>query len=85
MINGALPDVVVTEEDFIPGDDKIVERRPAIATDKRSLMGRESDESTCPLDRDSYLPFAGWKIREQWAEMASMESLQQIGGLRHPE
>src|SRR6478736_9853286 len=39
MMNGAFPDVVVTEEDLIASGDKVVERSSAVATHKAPIMG----------------------------------------------
>src|SRR5580704_3696067 len=39
MMNGAFPDVVVTEEDLIASGDMVVERSSAVATHKGSMMG----------------------------------------------
>jgi len=39
MMNGAFPDVVVSEEDLIASGDKVVERSTAVATHKGSMMG----------------------------------------------
>src|SRR6476469_11177062 len=39
MMNGAFPDVVVSEEDLIAAGDKVVERSSAIATHKGPMMG----------------------------------------------
>src|SRR5215831_6825330 len=39
MMNGAFPDVVVTEEDLIASRDKVVERSSAVATHKGPMMG----------------------------------------------
>src|SRR5437868_606962 len=42
MMNGAFPDVVVTENDMIADDGTAVERSSAVATHKGSLMGEKS-------------------------------------------
>jgi predicted ester cyclase len=39
MMNTAFPDVAVTAEDLIAGDDKVVERSSAVATHRAPLMG----------------------------------------------
>jgi predicted ester cyclase len=41
MMNGAFPDVVVTEEDLIASGDRVVERSSAVATYKGSMMGEK--------------------------------------------
>src|SRR6476661_5427434 len=39
MMNGAFPDVVVSEEDLIASGDRVVERSSAVATHKGPMMG----------------------------------------------
>ena len=41
MMNGAFPDVVVTEEDLVASGDRVVERSSAVATHKGSMMGEQ--------------------------------------------
>src|SRR5271169_1768874 len=41
MMNGAFPDVVVTEEDLIASGDRVVERSSAVATHNGSMMGEK--------------------------------------------
>jgi predicted ester cyclase len=41
MMNGAFPDVVVTEEDLIASGDRVVERSSAVATHKGAMMGEK--------------------------------------------
>jgi hypothetical protein len=38
MMNGTFPDVLVTEEDLIGSDDRVVERSSAVGT--RAMMGK---------------------------------------------
>jgi predicted ester cyclase len=60
MMNGAFPDVVVTEEDLMASGDKVVERSSVVAT-HRGADGGKAHESTHQVDRDSHLSRAGWK------------------------
>ncbi len=41
MMNGAFPDVVVTEEDLIASGDKVVARSPAVVTHNGSMKGEK--------------------------------------------
>jgi len=85
MMNGAFPDVVVTEEDLIAGGDKVVERSSAIATHKGSLMGEKPTNQRIHWTEIHIYRLNDGKIREHWVEMATMELFQQIGALPQPE
>ena len=81
MMNGAFPDVVVTEEDLIASGDKVVERSSAAATHKGALMGAPPTNKRVKWSEiHIYRPKDG-KIAEHWAEIAMMELLQQTGVL----
>jgi predicted ester cyclase len=84
MMNGAFPDVVVTEEDLIAGGDKVVERSSAIATHRGSLMGEKPTNNRIHWTEIHIYRVQDGKIREHWVEMAMMELLQQIGALPQP-
>lgn len=84
MMNGAFPDVVVTEEDLIASGDKVVERSSAVATHKGSLMGEEPTSKRITWTEIHIYRVQDGKIREHWVEMAMMELLQQIGALPQP-
>jgi predicted ester cyclase len=81
MMNGAFPDVVVTEEDLIAGGDKVVERSSAVATHKGSLAGESPTNQRIHWTEIHIYRLQDGKIREHWVEMAMMELLQQIGAL----
>lgn len=85
MMNGAFPDVVVTEEDLIAGGDEVVERSSAIATHKGSLMGEKPTNRRIRWTEIHIYRLQDGKIREHWVEMAMMELLQQIGTLPQSE
>lgn len=84
MMNGAFPDVVVTEEDLIAGGDKVVERSSAVATHKGSLMGEAPTNKRIHWTEIHIYRLRDGKICEHWVEMAMMELLQQIGSLPLP-
>jgi predicted ester cyclase len=84
MMNGAFPDVVVTEEDLIASGDKVVERSSAVATHKGSLMGEKPTGKRITWTEIHIYRVQDGKIREHWVEMAMMELLQQIGALPQP-
>ena len=84
MMNGAFPDVVVTEDDLIAGGDKVVERSSAVATHKGSLMGETPTNQRIHWTEIHIYRLQDGKIREHWVEMAMMELLQQIGALPQP-
>jgi uncharacterized protein YndB with AHSA1/START domain/predicted ester cyclase len=84
VMNGAFPDVVVTEEDLIAGGDTVVERSSAVATHKGSLMGETPTHKRIQWTEIHIYRFEDGKIHEHWVEMATMELLQQIGALPQP-
>lgn len=79
MMNGAFPDVVVTEEDLIASGDKVVERSSAVATHKGSLMGEKPTNKRIHWTEIHIYRVQDGTIREHWVEMAMVELLQQIG------
>jgi predicted ester cyclase len=84
MMNGAFPDVVVSEEDLIAGGDKVVERSSAVATHRESLMGEKPTNQRIHWTEIHIYRLQDGKIHEHWVEMAMMELLQQIGALLQP-
>jgi len=81
MMNGAFPDVVVTEEDLVADDNKVVERSSAVATHRGSLMGEKPTNKRIQWTEIHFYRVEDGKICEHWVEMAMMELLQQIGAL----
>jgi predicted ester cyclase len=81
MMNGAFPDVVVTEEDLIASGDKVVERSFAVATHKGSMLGEKPTNKRVAWSEIHIYRFKDGQICEHWAEIAMMELLQQIGVL----
>ena len=81
MMNGAFPDVVVTEEDLIAAGDKVVERSSAAATHAGSLMGAPPTNQRVEWSEIHIYRLKDDKIIEHWAEIAMMELLQQTGVL----
>jgi predicted ester cyclase len=81
MMNGAFPDVVVTEEDLIAAGDKVVERSSAAATHKGALMGAPATNKRVRWSEIHIYRLKDGKIAEHWAEIAMMELLQQTGVL----
>lgn len=84
MMNGAFPDVVVTEEDLIAGGDRVVERSSAAATHRGSLMGETPTNQRIHWTEIHIYRLRDGRIHEHWVEMAMMELLQQIGVLPQP-
>jgi predicted ester cyclase len=80
-MNGAFPDVVVTEEDLIAAADKVVERSSAVATHKNPLMGEKPTNKRVMWSEIHIYRLKDGKIVEHWAEISQMELLQQIGVL----
>ncbi|HET7440474.1 MAG TPA: ester cyclase [Terriglobales bacterium] len=81
MMNGAFPDVIVTEEDLIASGDKVVERSSAVATHKGSLQGEKPTNKRVQWSEIHIYRVQDGKIREHWVEMSMLELLQQTGVL----
>ena len=81
MMNGAFPDVVVTEKDLIASGDKVVERSSAEATHKGSMMGETPTNKMIKWSEIHIYQLRDGKVVEHWAEIAMMELLQQVGVL----
>jgi predicted ester cyclase len=82
MMNTAFPDVVVTEEDLIADDDKVVERSSAVATHAGSLMGEPPTKKRIAWTEIHIYRIRDGTIAEHWVEFARLELLEQIGALR---
>jgi len=81
MMNGAFPDVVVTEEDLIAAGDKVVERSAAVATHKGPMMGAPPTNKRVKWTEIHIYRLRDGKIAEHWPEISMMELLQQVGAL----
>jgi predicted ester cyclase len=81
MMNGAFPDVVVTEEDLIASGDRVVERSSARATHKGAMMGETPTNKTIQWSEIHIYRLHNGRVVEHWAEIAMMELLQQVGVL----
>jgi predicted ester cyclase len=81
MMNGAFPDVVVTEEDLVASGDRVVERSSAVATHKGAMMGEKPTNKRIKWSEIHIYRVQDGKIKEHWAEIAMMELLQQVGVL----
>ena len=81
MMNTAFPDVVVTEEDLIAGDDKVVERSSAVATHRAPMMGEKPTNKQVRWTEIHIYRLRDGKIIEHWVEWAMMDLLKQIGAL----
>jgi predicted ester cyclase len=81
MMNGAFPNVVVTEEDLIVAADKVVERSSAVATHKGPMMGAPPTNKQVKWSEIHIYRLKDGRIAEHWAEIAMMELLRQVGAL----
>src|SRR5882672_9623494 len=68
MMNGAFPDVVVTEEDLIASGDRVVERSSAVATHKGPMMGAPPTNKRIAWSEIHIYRLEDGKIKEHWAE-----------------
>ena len=78
MMNGAFPDVVVTEEDLIAGGDKIVERSSCVATHRGDFQGIAATGKPVRWTEIHIYRLEGGKIAEHWAEFSLFELVQQM-------
>ena len=81
MVNTAFPDVVVTEDDLIAGDDKVVERSSAVATHRAPMMGETPTNKQVRWTEIHIYQLRDGKIVKHWVEWAMMDLLKQIGAL----
>ena len=81
MMNGAFPDVIVKEEDLVAAGDRVIERSSATATHKGSMMGEKPTHKRVAWSEIHIYRLHDGKVQEHWAEMSTMELLQQIGVL----
>ena len=81
MMNGAFPDVVVTEEDLIAGGDTVVERSSAVATHQGTFMGAKPTNKKIHWTEIHIYRLHDGKIAEHWVEMAMLELMQQTGAI----
>ena len=75
-------DVVVTEEDLIAADDKVVERSSAVATHRAPLMGEQPTNKQVRWTEVHIYRIRDGKIAEHWVEWAVLELLKQIGAAK---
>jgi predicted ester cyclase len=81
MMNTAFPDVVVTEQDLIAGEDKVVERSSAVATHRGPFLGAPPTNKPIQWTEIHIYRLEGGKIVEHWVEMAMLELMQQVGAI----
>lgn len=78
MVNGAFPDVVVTEEDLIVTQNKVVERSSAAATHRGDFMGVSPTNKRIAWTEIHIYRIDDGKIAEHWVEFALYQMLQQL-------
>ena len=79
MMNRVFPDVVVTEEDLITTEEKVVERSSAVATHRASMMNERPTNDQVRWTEIHIYRIRDGKIAEHWVEMSRLELLKQIG------
>jgi predicted ester cyclase len=79
MMNRVFPDVVVTEEDLIATEEKVVERSSAVATHRASMMNETPTNKQVRWTEIHIYRIRAGKIAEHWVEMSMLELLKQIG------
>lgn len=81
MMNGAFPDVVVTEEDLVVTGDRVVERSTARATHGGDFNGIPATGKTVTWSEIHIYRMKAGKIAEHWAELSMLELLQLLGAI----
>ena len=81
LMNGAFPDVVVTEQDLVAAGDKVVERSTAVGTHKGSMVGEKPTNKRVQWSEIHIYRLQDGKILEHWVEMSMLELLQQLEAL----
>jgi predicted ester cyclase len=81
MMNGAFPDLVVTEEDLISSGDRVVERTSLIGTHRGPMMGEKPTNKRVTWSEIFIYRLERGTIQEIWLELSQVELLQQIGVL----
>jgi len=81
MMNTAFPDVAVTEEDLIAGDDKVVERSSTVATHRAPMMKEKPTNQQVRWTEIHIYRLRDGKISEHWVEFSLLELLKQIGAV----
>src|SRR5215510_9522052 len=80
MMNGAFPDVRVTEQDLIGTDDMVVERTSAAGTHLGPFYGAGPTKTKCHWTEIHMYRFNDRShIVEHWIEMSMLELLAQVG------
>ena len=66
---------------MIASGDRVVERSSATATHKGSMMGEKPTNKRVAWSEIHIYRLQDGKVKEHWAEISTMELLQQIGVL----
>jgi predicted ester cyclase len=83
-MNGAFPDVKVTETDLIAAGDRVVERSDVVGTHLGDFMGIRPTRQTVKWSEIHIYRLSAGKIAEHWVELAMLEIMQQIGAVPSP-
>jgi len=82
MMNSVFPDVIVTEEDLIATDDRVVERSSAVGTHRASMMNEPTTNKQVRWTEIHMYRIRDGKIAEHWVEWSALELLKQIGAVQ---
>jgi predicted ester cyclase len=78
MMNGAFPDVRVTEDLLVVTEDFVVERSSAVATNRGEFMGMKPSGNQVRWFEIHIYRLANAKIVEHWVELSTLELVEQI-------
>jgi predicted ester cyclase len=79
MMNTVFPDVVVTEEDLIADEHRVVERSSAVGTHRGSIMKEPPTNKQAHWTEIHIYGLRDGKIAEHWVEWSTLELFKQIG------
>jgi predicted ester cyclase len=80
-MNGAFPDVRVTETDLIVSGDRVVEHSDVVGTHLGDFMGVPPTKRVVRWSEIHIYRLSEGKIAEHWVELAMLEIMQQIGAV----
>ena len=81
IMNGSFPDVVVTEEDLIVTENRVVERSSAAATHKGAQLGVPPTGRRVAWREIHIYELKDGLIAQHWVEWSQLELLTAIGAL----
>ena len=79
VMNGAFPDVEVSEKDLIAAGDRVIERSEVVGTHRGDFMGIPATNRRVSWSEIHIYRLEDGKIAEHWVELSMLELMQQLG------